>query len=271
LVRSERSFNLSVTEYNEHVIKGLQDWKQRHIKSKLESSIKHLEFCAQSINQYPSQLISHYKILETLSRAYYLLGNNHVDFLEEQKELWETGAHWAEKALYTNEDFKNGVVEYGEYVPALKYVKKQEIGALYWYIANIGKWAKNSGIATSLKYIKLIKEMIRRIRFFEPDYFYAGIDRYWGGYYSLIPLFAGGNLKKSQSFFKSSIRKAPEYLGTKVLYAEYYAQKAGKEQLFLSLLKDVYQAELNKDSPVYPENILEKKRAHKLLRDHASI
>ncbi len=258
--------DISEEDFNSHVAKGFENWKLRHKKGNLESFIKHFEFCARSSKQYSSYLINRYKMYEMLARGYYLLGNNHTNIESQQKQFWEEGAAWAERALYTNANFKRAVGQYGEFVPALKFIKKKEVGALYWYIANIGKWAKSSGIATSLKYLRLLKEMVRKIQHYNPKYFYSAADRYWGAYYSFIPFFAGGNMKKSRYHFERSLKVSPEYLGTKVLYAELYALKQRDSKLFNKLLNDVIDAKLNPKSDIYPENILEQQRAFKLKK-----
>ncbi|MCB9095016.1 MAG: hypothetical protein H6621_08120 [Halobacteriovoraceae bacterium] len=259
------SLEMSADEYTDHINKGLVQWKLRHQRPQLESFIKHFEFCARSSKTYTSAILEPYKIYEMLARGYYFLANYHVDKFELKKEYYERGAYWAEKALYTNEKFKLAVGEYGEYIPALKFLRKKELGAIYWYLANIGKWAKNSGIATSLKYLKLIRSMLRRIVDFDPNFYYGSVYRYWGAYYAVIPTFAGGDLNKSKRYFLKSIKIGPDYLSTRVMYAENYALKNRDSKLFKSILKTVVDTKLDPNSEIYSENFMEAKRAQELL------
>lgn len=267
LLTNRESMDITIEEYNAHLVKGIADWKMRHKKSKLERFIKHFEFCARSSVRHISSVMSYNEILSTLSRGYYLLANNHERHLTMKKRYWETGAFWAEKALFLNPRFKKAVGEYGEYVPALKYTKSSQTHAMYWYLANIGKWAKNSGIATSLKYLKLIKAMIARIKHFDAKFFHGAVPRYWGAYYALIPIFAGGDLRKSKWYFERSLKIAPKYLGTRVLYAQSYALKVRNKVLYRRLLQGVVAYELDPESDIYSENILEKNKAKKLLKE----
>lgn len=261
---------VSVQDYNDHITNGLKDWKYRHKRNRLESFIKHFEFCARSSESHTSALMAKSEVFIMLSRAYYLLANNHVSDLSESKGFWESGAYWAERSLYTNSKFERAVGEYGEYIGALKYVKKSEVGALYWYLANIGKWAKNSGIATSLKYLKLTKAFLKRIQKFDSNFYYSGTDRYWGAYYSVIPFFAGGDLKKSRYYFKRSLKKSPNYLGTKLLYAELYLKKNKMWKAYEKTLKEIVNCKLDESSEIYSENFLEKKKAEVLLTAYQS-
>jgi len=265
LTSKETIEGLGLDEFNKHLKQGLSAWKKRHHKSELEDFIKHFELCARAPQELSSQILRRYKVYEMLSRGYYLLAYYHESDLGLRKKHWQTGAYWAEKGLYTNEKFKNGVAKYGEYASALKYLTSKELGSIYWYLANIGMWAKNSGVGTSIKYIRLIKAMIRKIEKHNPKFFYGGTARFWGGYYAVIPPFAGGDLVKSRRYFEKSMKIAPEYLGTKVLFANIYALKMRDRELFINSLQKVINADVSKAKAIIPENILEKKSAQALL------
>ena len=102
--------------------------------------------------------------MKYLTRGYYLLADGHTEQMEEKKKLWEVGIAWGEKAMATNPEFKKRVVDNGEKIEdTLKYLTKGEIEAIYWTASNLGKWGKNSGIATVLKYKTRIKNMINRV------------------------------------------------------------------------------------------------------------
>jgi len=263
---SRNSKKLTFQEYEESIAEGLRLWKNRYRKSGILKFIEKFEDCAGASEDYDSQILSRYKIYERLARAYYLLGYNHQKDLSKSKKSWQTGASWAEKALYTNNKFKEAVGKYGEFTPALSRVTDDQVGALYWYLANIGMWSKNSGVSTTLKYIKLIKSMIKRIAKTDPNYHYGGLDRYKGAYFAVLPSYAGGDIKKSRDHFIKSLRVGPEYLGTKVLYAMIYALKTKNKPLFKKLLTEVVESPPIHDPNIRAENLLEKKKASVLLK-----
>ncbi len=263
---SRFSKKISFQQYEETIAEGLSLWKNRYRKSSLLKFIDKFESCAGASEDYDSQILSRYKIYERLGRAYYLLGYNHQKDLSKSKKSWQQGATWAEKALYTNNSFKEAVGKYGEFTPALSKVQDYQIGALYWYLANIGMWSKNSGVSTTLKYIKLIKSMLKRISQTDPNYHYGGLDRYRGAYFAVLPSYAGGNIRKSRDHFIKSMRVGPEYLGTKVLYAMIYALKTRNKPLFKKLVTEVVEAPAVHDPDIRAENLLEKKKATALLK-----
>ena len=98
------------------------------------------------------------------------------------------------------------------------------------------------------------------------DYYYGAVDRYWGAYYSGLPSFAGQDLERSQAEFKTSLEISPDYLGTRVLYADYWATK-NQDQIavFDEMIQYVLQVDLDAlDPELRPENEAEKLKAEAL-------
>jgi hypothetical protein len=240
-------------------------WNRRHIKDHLEMFIVNFEKLSRSIGNKTLNGFDLYKVSERLSRAYYILADSHYNKLSMKKKYWEVGAGWAERALSFNKKFKRVVEEENEFIPGLRFLEKKQVGAIYWYLANVGKWAKNSGVATTLRYKNLIQHMNYRILKLDPDFYYGAVYRYWGAFYAVAPNYAGGDLEKSFRNFRKSLELAPDYLGTKVLMAALYGVKSGKRSFFKKTLQDVLRAPINKTSEIYPENYLEKKKARRLL------
>jgi hypothetical protein len=203
--------------------------------------------------------------LTYLTRGYYFLADAHLPDGAQKKETYELAAAYGEKAMATNDDFRKSVAGGKSVEESLGALTAQEVPAIYWSAASLGKWAKASGIAAALKYKTRIKAMIERVEKLQPDYFYGATARYWGGYYAVAPSFAGGDLKKSRSNFDKSLKAAPEYLGTRVLMAEVYATKTQDRKLFEALLKEVLSSTEDRHPELGPENTWEKKKAQRLL------
>jgi hypothetical protein len=66
-------------------------------------------------------------------------------------------------------------------------------------------------------------------------------------------------------FFNKSIKVDPYYLATRVLMAQIYAVRKKDKKLFEQVLKDVVESNLNLDYESYPENLMEKEKAKRLL------
>ena len=250
---------ISKKELRSEMKKAKRHWSKRDDKSELEKSLKGFEVVANSSDQP-------YEAMKYLSRGYYLLADGHTEEMEEKKRLWEVGIAWGEKAMATNPEFKKRVIDNGEKIEdVLKYLTKNEIEAIYWTASNLGKWGKNSGIATVLKYKTQIKNMINRVGELDKDFFYGAFNRYWGAYYAVAPGFAGGDMDKSWDNFQAAIKIQKNYLGNYVLVADYWAQKKGDKKLFTSQLKKVLAGNVNAIPAIKPENIIEQRKAKKLL------
>jgi hypothetical protein len=256
------SDKISLSKGETKVLKSqaLALWNKRHVKISLEESISAYKKLARSTND-------NYEYLSRLSRAHYFLADAHYDDMETKKKYWEMGTSYGEKAMATNEKFKKAMEKDGAKVEDhLGLLGMSEISALYWTAANLGKWAKNSGIVTTLKYKTLIKSLILKVETLDRKFFYYAADRYWGAFFAIAPGFAGGDMNKSRERFLRNIKEAPTYLGTKVLFADYYMVKQEDKKEFKKLLNEVINSKVN-DPVIFSENFIEKLKAKKLLKN----
>ena len=68
------------------------------------------------------------------------------------------------------------------------------------------------------------------------------------------------------SDFEKAVTMAPNYFGTKVLWADYLCTKTQDQAQFKKLLEEVIAADANVDPEVAPENKIEQAKAQKLLK-----
>jgi len=208
---------------------------------------------------------SNLEYLIYLTRGYYFLADAHLDNPDSKKMTFEKATSFGELAMATNGDFKDEVASGKSLEEALVKLTKKEVPAMYWTAASLGKWAKAAGIATQLKYKGRIRGLVERVEKLDPTYFYSAPARYWGAFYALAPSFAGGDLNKSKTNFDKSLKEAPDYLGTKVLYAEAYLTRKGDRAGFEKVLRGVLESKADQHGDIGPENAMEKKKAEKLL------
>ena len=233
-------------------------WKKRVDQGSLEAALEKFDRLHKA---NPNNL----ETLIYLTRGYYFLGDSHLQDIEKKKKIFEKAASFGEKAMATNASFKESVKSGNSVEESLDKLTIEEVPAIYWTAASLGKWAKASGIAAALKYKTRIKAMVSRVEKLMPDFFYGAPPRYWGGFYAIAPSFAGGDMKKSLIQFEKSLKMAPEYLGTKVLMADVYYTKLGKKKEFEQTLNEVLASKEDKHPELGPENTLEKVKARKLL------
>lgn len=256
-LKSSDKISLSAKESKELKDSAMQAWSKRHEKASLEKALAEFEKLAKSTDD-------NFDYLTYLTRGYYLLADAHYQKVDDKKKYWEIGTSWGEKAMATNTEFAQAMQKDEKVEDHLDKLGKKEVPAMYWTAANLGKWAKNSGIATTLKYKNRIRTLVATVEKIQPDYFYAAAFRYWGGYYAVAPSFAGGSMPKSKKSFEKAIQMAPDYLGTKVLYAGLYMTKEGDKKGFKELLNEVLKAQ-PKDKSIESENIIEKRKAKDML------
>ena len=250
---------------------GDELWKGRADKAKLAAALAKWEEAAKAA---PTA-----ELTAKLARGHYLMGDGFLAREDEQAGRdaeYQKGLDWATTALKLGApDFASAMAGNGKHAEAIKLAPKEAVPAMYWYAANLGKWAASKGFATKLKYKDDLKATMEHVKSLEPEFFYAAAWRYFGGYEAATAGIAGGSLDKSKENFEKAIQLAPNYFGTKVLYADYLCTKLQKDtdgdgisdgkKKFKELLDSVIAADPNVDPEIAAENTIEQAKAKKLL------
>lgn len=202
-----------------------------------------------------------------LARAYYILADGHLRGLGPKSELYlgafEKGTAAGERALAAiSPAFKAKVTAEEKVEVAIKVVGKEGLPAMYWYAVNLGKWSRAKGLAALLGNKDRVKGVLERVAELDETFFYGAPHRYFGAYWSLLPV--GRDLDKSRTHFERSLSIAPNYAGTKVLMAESYAVKKQDRALFTKLLDEVLAMSDQAIPEVEPETRFEKEKAREL-------
>lgn len=234
-------------------------WESRADKAELQKALTEYEAVYQTdpTNRHAAV---------RLTRGYYLLGDAHESEMSGKLTQWESAISWGKKCIALNTEF-TALLEKGDEdeESASRALKTDDVPCLYWTATALGKWAKNKGLATTLKHIGTVKAYIARVEELDPSFFHAAAHRYWGAYYAAIPSFAGRDLDRSKTEFDKSIEMAPNYLATRVLLAEYWAVKTQNKAVFQENLNYVINADATAASDVVPENQIEQTKAKDLL------
>jgi hypothetical protein len=252
---------VSAQEVSELKAKANEFFGQRHDKVKLEEGIKLM-----------GQIIEKEKDYETMvlqSRAYYFL----AEFAEnnaQRLEVYEKGVKAGEMALQTIDGFAS----YKKEEEAIKNTNIKHIDAVYWTAANLARWAKFTSFTKKVSSKARVKYLWDKVNELDPAYFYGGAFRFYGGYYALVPTITGEqDPAKSKEMFDKGVAAAPEYLETKVLYADAYCThgKIKDVELFRKLLGEVLAFDINSKPELYAENKIAQEKARKLLEDEKSL
>ncbi len=205
-------------------------------------------------------------VFTRLSRGYYLLATGHLKKEEEILAAYDKGASYGERILGLRAEFIKCIKEDKKDYECLGVCKKGDVPGIYWAYANLGKWSVLKGFTTVLKNKSKLKNFVDTAAKLDPAFYHGAADRGLGAYYAKAPSFAGGDLDKSKTHFDKSLALAPNYLGTKVLMAEYWTVKKQDRKLFEKLLKEVIAADANIVPDIAPIQKIEQRKAKALLK-----
>lgn len=197
-----------------------------------------------------------------LSRAYYLVANYVESDLEKKDELFTKGLEIGERSLGLFPEFRKIYQDTKDEKKALQGVGVDGIEVIYWTGANFGKWAAEKNLLIRLGNKSKIEAYNQRVFDLDRNFFYGAADRFFGALPTKVP---GGDLNLSKFHFEKSIELAPNYFGTRTLFAEYYATKAQDRETFVKQLEYVISTPYDLIPEITPENKYEQEYAKKLL------
>lgn len=153
-------------------------------------------------------------------------------------------------------DFKRAVSRLG----------RKDVPALFWTAFN---WANSLNLhlddPAAIADLPRIEAMIDRVLAVDPDFYFGSAHAFKGVIASMRPKMLGGDPELAEREFKAAMLSSPNYLMTKVLYAQYYARQALDQALFRSTLGEVAGADAAEPRDARLANGLAKRRAQLLL------
>jgi tetratricopeptide (TPR) repeat protein len=222
---------LTPTEYSGTFRKASRLWSKREDYESLLEFTRTNDFIARSQKRSVNDMILQ-------ARAFYLLGEYFSRSEFERKDRGAMAERWATAARVIAKATPNEVI------------------AEYWLAAAL--WLEQKDFERG-------KQLIEQVRALNPNYFYGGVYRYYGIYYSVREDSDGGDLKKSLENFELVNKLYPQFFANHVAYARFYAKKMDDASLFKSQLAIVVNANENLPKDVAPEQRLEKNRAKSLM------
>ncbi len=209
---------------------------------------------------------AHYFLADSLLWVHKNIGNSDAAG-DQMVQHYREAANHAELALGQKYPaFRSKYCARQPFSTALEQLDKDAVPAMYWYAAALSRWALNTSLIEVLNQSDRIRAMMELTKRLDPTYWYYASDRYLGGFYTKIP-YPAGDLEKSRKHFENAIQNAPQYLATRVVYAEMNASKAGDKPLFKRLLEEVLAFDLKSAPELEPENAAEQKKAKYYLDD----
>ncbi|MDP2311182.1 MAG: TRAP transporter TatT component family protein [Pseudomonadota bacterium] len=234
-------------------------WIERGDKAKLQAALVKYE-------QAYTMDATDRDVAHRLVRGWYFLGDGHETEKDAKLSAWSTSIEWGKKCLAINGEFTALLTKGDEdEASAARAFTAADVPCLYWTSSALGKWAKLTGLTTTLKHLPTVKAYMTRAGDLDPTFYYSGPDRYWGVFYAALPSFAGQDLEKSKQYFEKAIAAQPDFAGNNVLFAEYWATKTQNKPEFEKALNGVLAQPTNLIPDVQPELESEHRKATALL------
>ena len=244
-------------------------WKNRHEKADLIASLKGMEAYDVENPQFTDVKLN-------ICRGYYLLADGHLwlemndsnegEIKKQQADAYDKAIQYCEAALQLNPALRAEVGKGIEIEKALDKLTVEDIDALYWRYACLGKWSRIQGMTTLLANRPKFSAMIKRVEELETQmgkkYFFDATLRYQAVGNALSPT---GDKKKADQQFEQAIKQNPNYFAVRNIYAE--ARLKGNEDEFKKQVDYVIKGNPKSLPEIESEQIVEQRKAKKLLED----
>ena len=222
------------------------------------------------------------RALTLLAQAYgqYAFGFFEDDILASQnseKELlkaryqadlfYRRGKDFGIRALST----KNGMKKvfnsaFPDFKKAVSRLGKKDVPTLFWTAFN---WANYLNLhlddPATIAELPRIEALIDRIIELDDKFYFGSAHAFKGVIIATKPKMLGGNPTAAESEFKRAMDIAPNYLMTKVLFAQYFAKQTQNQALFKNTLTEVIDSTTESKPSEILANKLAKRRARLLL------
>ncbi len=126
--------------------KAAAAWNKRKFEPKVKEAITHWR---SAVAIAPKKTKNYVK----LAKALYFWGDGYLRFQEKDEEMikaFEEATFFAERALkIQNTDFQESVCAKDSFKVSAKKIRKQDVSAVYWYAAALGKYGLAKSIVTN--------------------------------------------------------------------------------------------------------------------------
>jgi len=204
-------------------------------------------------------------IWSKLVHAYYF----YAEYIQSQNQvrrdsLFGIGYNITREMLKRSKPYQSVMVTAGDPLLALKSLESPYEQILYWGTACLAQWSATKGEIVQRGQRKWIFAALNQIHDLDSTFYFGGYDRFMGALLCVDPAAGQNAPDEARKYFDVAREIAPDYLGTYILEARYYAPLVQDEALFNQLLATVRTAELDLKKPYGPENYFEKRRCEYL-------
>lgn len=221
--------------------------------------------------------------LNLLSKAY---GQYAFAFLEQDLLTYKEGSPEYEKAKLRMDLFYKRGKEYGiaaiiskhsymkkafkshfkTFEKTLTKMSKSDVDILFWTAFNWANWLNlNKDDPTAIVNLPRIEAMAKRVVELDDNFYFGSAHTLIGTIAVSRPQMLGGNPSLSKEEFMKAEKIAPDYLMSKVLYAQHYARMQNDKNLFVQTLDSIEDLPIGDSPRMRLSNEIAKLRAKLLL------
>lgn len=212
------------------------------------------------------------RALEGLGTGYYIMAYCYNDTVQDKKANYIKAVQMCERVMYGNPEFK-ALVDKGEPVwEACRVLGKNDMPAMMNWYQNLGNyWSEclgSFGKVINYYWTKRANRVLERMTAVDEKYYSGNVYFTWAAYYTLVPEFMGGDMKKADEYWNKALAAGPHmtnvYVGRAMYFRTKMKDRAGfVEDLHHALAIDPHKADLL----AYPWAIWHQRRAAELLKD----
>jgi tetratricopeptide (TPR) repeat protein len=179
---------------------------------------------------------ANYQVCVTLAQLHLLLGDAYASSKSEKRDYFQKAMVYAERAMFTNPSFRQGI-QHGEPTwEACRVLGVQEMEAMMFWVNGVFYTYKEGqgyfGQVINFRWVQRARQVMEHMTSVDPDWGGGALHFTWGVYYLSIPESIGGDRKKSAEFFSKAIEVGPHQLLNRWGRAKYFHVKMKNPQGF---------------------------------------
>ncbi len=209
-----------------------------------------------------------YKALWSLGR-YYVVITFDIDDKVLLRKYCLAAIHYCERTIYSNPVFRSTSMNGKQFWEVIDVLTQREMPPLYYWYAATGIIFKEClNMMEKLRRLNWgirLKKVMTRMMELDPEW--AGGHPYLAMaiYYSNIPGFMGGGLKKAEKYFHKTVEAGPNWIYTKWARANYFHTRMKDKQSFIEDMEWVIAQDPHKADSPYPANVYFQNSAREML------
>ncbi|MBU0480016.1 MAG: hypothetical protein KKG47_02825 [Proteobacteria bacterium] len=211
-----------------------------------------------------------YDALKMLSTQTILLGTAYTEGRRQKSDLFRQAMVYAEKAMYTNSDFRALINEGKKPWEAIGPLTAREAEAMFFWVTALQYEFKEGmslpGKIVNLEWLHRALVVLDHLEQVAPEFGNGGVEFAKVICYYALPKFKGGSKSKGDYYMNMAVQKGEKRLLSRWARGKYYYPILGEEEKAREDLEWVARQEIDKFEDLYPWRVHFQEDAQLLLK-----